>query len=98
MGPAAALRDPALVSWVPVVTMALLESANVGQIAAMWSARSAEGQSLAGWLFVTFALVLWYWYYRVVTPGQLKAQWATGLGIFMNLMVVASVVWFRYGA
>jgi multidrug transporter EmrE-like cation transporter len=90
------LSNPRYVSWTPVITTGLLESANVAQLVEMWTERTAAGQNLWGWLMVTGALCCWYNYYRVITPTELKAQYATLVGIGFNLSVVGSVLYFKY--
>lgn len=80
----------------PLATTLLLEGANVGQLWRMWTERTAEGQSLVGWILVWFALVLWWNFYRVVTPDQKIAKWCTALGILMNTAVIATVLFWRY--
>jgi hypothetical protein len=87
--------DPKWVDKTPIVTTLLLEGANVAQLIRMWTERSALGQSLVGWLSVSFALVLWYNFYRVVTPAARWARWATLFGIGMNALVCLSVMYFR---
>ena len=90
------IKDPKIVSNTPLVTVCLLEGANVSQIWRMWTERTADGQSLAGWLMVTAALVLWANYYKVCTPDQKKAFYCTLVGICLNCIVVFSVIYFRY--
>lgn len=85
-----------LVSKTPLATVFLLEHANAQQIYRMWSEGTAEGQSLVGWCSVWIALVLWLNFYRVITPDEKFAFWATAVGIALNTCVIASVVWFRY--
>lgn len=88
--------NPRYVSWTPIITTVLLEAANVQQICRMWGEKTAAGQSLTGWMCVNMALVLWYNFYRVVTPNEWIAKIGTGLGIFLNSMVILSIVYFRY--
>lgn len=88
--------NPAVVDKTPIVTTVLLEGANVSQLLRMWSERSALGQSLTGWLSVGFALVLWWNFYRIVTPNANWARWATAFGIGMNALVCLTVVYFRW--
>lgn len=89
-------NDPALVGKTPLLTVMLLEGANIGQVVRMWTTRTAEGQSLTAWILVNLALLLWYNFYRVCTPEQTWAIRATALGIAMNSFVILSVVWFRW--
>lgn len=79
----------------PIITSLLLEGANLHQLWRMWAEQSALGQSLLGWIQVNLALILWWNWYRVVTPEQKTAQRMALLGIFINLLVIASVVYFR---
>lgn len=86
----------ALVEKTPIATTLLLEGANVGQLWRMWTERTAEGQSLLGWILVWIALVLWWNFYRVITPKQHWARWATAFGVFMNSLVILTVLYWRY--
>lgn len=83
-----------LVNLTPYFTTFLLEGANVGQLHRMWTEHTAEGQSLPAWLMVCAALVLWWNYYRVQDLPSAKR--ATAFGVFMNVAVVLSVVYWRY--
>ncbi len=87
---------PSVVSKTPLLTVLLLEGANVQQLWRMWSEHTAAGQSLTGWLSVGIALLLWCNFYRVCCPTERFAYWATVFGIGMNAAVSATVVWFRY--
>ena len=81
----------------PILSVLLLEAANVQQLWQMWVIdRSADGQSLTGWLCVQLALWLWLNFYYVITP---EAKWAirgTQLGIALNMSVCLSVLFWRY--
>jgi hypothetical protein len=89
-------NNPKIVSKTPLLSVALLEIANVSQLRRMWTEGTAEGQSLQGWMCVGLALVLWWNFYRVVTPNEKYARLGTMLGIAMNASVILSVIWFRY--
>ena len=89
-------NNPAVVAKTPIVTTLLLETANMGQLIRMWTEWTADGQSLAAWICVNAALFLWLNFYRVCTPEQKWAIWATAFGVAMNSLVIASVVVFRY--
>lgn len=91
------LNDRALVSKTPFVTTLLLENANVQQLWQMWRTRTAAGQSLWGWMMVGGALWLWCNFYRVICPKEKAALRCTQLGVLMNLLVILTVIWFRYG-
>ena len=88
--------DPKLVDKTPVVTVFLLEGANVLQIWRMIVERSAEGQSITGWLSVNVALFLWLNFYLVFNRENKFAIWGTAVGIVLNALVVLTVVYFRY--
>ena len=88
--------DPRIISKTPLATIVLLEHANIQQLIRMWSEGTAEGQSLWGWISVGFALALFINFYRVCCPKEKFAFWATVLGLGMNLLVILTVVWFRY--
>jgi len=89
-------NDPAIVTYSPIVTTCLLETANVGQMIRMWTHHTAAGQSLVSWACVQVALWLWANFYRVVTPDQKWARFTIKIGIALNFGVMASVAWFRY--
>jgi hypothetical protein len=90
------LNNRAWVSKTPILTVFLLEGANIGQIIRMWTERSALGQSLVSWLSVNLALWLWLNFYRVMLPEERWAFWATAAGIGLNTGVCLSVAYFRY--
>jgi hypothetical protein len=91
-------NNPAIVSFSPIVTTCLLETANVGQMMRMWTFHTAAGQSLTAWACVQVALWLWANFYRVITPEQWVARFTIKIGIALNFGVILSVVWFRYVA
>lgn len=89
-------NDKKWVSKTPLLTTFLLEGANVGQIKRMWTEHTAAGQSLVAWMMVWLALVLWFNFYRVITPEEKFAKYCTLFGVCMNTMVILSVIYFRY--
>ncbi len=91
-----AWSNPALVAKTPLVTVVLLENANIQQLWRMWTQHTAAGQSLWGWLSVNLALLLWCNFYRVCCPDQRIAYWATVVGWALNTCVVLTVAYFRY--
>lgn len=88
--------DPKIVSKTGVLTVLLLESANIGQVWRMWTERTAAGQSLGSWISVGLALWLWCHFFRVCAPTERFAYWSTLLGITMNLLVILTVIYWRY--
>lgn len=81
----------------PILTPLFLEGANIEQIRRMVGEQTAEGQSIFAWLMVTAALLLWLNFYRVCVPEE-DRKWAvisTSIGVVFNLLVVATVVYFR---
>lgn len=89
------ISDPKWVARTPILTTVLLEGANVGQLHRMWSEQTAAGQSLVAWGMVFVALVLWANFFRVCTPTQKWAYRCQCFGIFMNLLVCGTVLYFR---
>ncbi len=89
-------NSPKWVNKTPIITTLMLEIANAGQIWRMWTERTAAGQSLIAWISVNLALMLWYNFYRVITPNEKWALWGTAAGIIMNWGVIFSVIYFRY--
>lgn len=89
-------NNQAVVKHTPIATTTLLEAANVQQLWRMWTEKTAAGQSLTAWISVNLALILWFNWYRVFTPDQKIAKWATAFGIFMNSLVILTVVYYRY--
>lgn len=90
------LRDQAFVSRTPIISVALLEMANVQQLYQMWTERTAAGQSLWAWICVWLALWLWLNFYLVKTPGERWAIRGTILGLTLNSAVIATVIYWRY--
>lgn len=85
--------DQQVAKFTPLLAVILLEAANVNQLWRMWSIRSSEGQSIWGWICVNVALILWCNFYRY--HKHWIAFYATLFGIFMNSLVIFSVVYFR---
>lgn len=92
------ISNPRLIDKTPLVSVLLLEIANIQQLWRMWSTSTAEGQSLWGWICVHIALWLWLNFYRVFNRENRFAIWGTAIGILLNGLVILSVVWFRYVA
>lgn len=88
--------NPAWVAKTPLLTVLLLEGANIGQIYRMWSEFTADGQSLLSWVLVNLALICWGNWYRVLTPSQKWARRCNAIGICLNSLVCLSVIYFRY--
>lgn len=88
--------NPKVVDKTPIVTVFLLEGANIQQMWRMWTERSAEGQSITGWLSVNVALWLWLNFYLVFNRENKFAIWGTAVGIVLNALVVLTVVYFRW--
>jgi hypothetical protein len=84
-------RDPRWVSYTPIATTCLLETANLGQIVRMWTYHTAAGQSLTSWCCVNVALWLWANLYRVITPDQKIARYTIKVGITLNTLVILRV-------
>jgi hypothetical protein len=91
-------NNPTVVGKTPLLTTLLLEYANAGQLYRMWTEHTAAGQSMWSWLSVGTALWLWCNFYRVCCPDQKFTLRCTQFGVFMNLLVVLSVAYFRYVA
>ena len=89
-------NNPAVVGKTPLLTTVLLEYANAGQLYRMWTERTAAGQSLWSWMSVGTALWLWCNFYRVCCPKEKFALGCTAFGVFMNGLVIATVIYFRY--
>ena len=90
------INNARLVALTPIASLVLIEGGAVGQIARMLRERSAVGQSLWSWLAVSAALVLWFNYYRVITPQHLLPRITMAIGITLNLCIAATIVYFRY--
>ena len=88
--------NPDIVTYSPIVTTCLLESANIGQMIRMWTYHTAAGQSLISWAAVQVALWLWQNFYRVITPDQWVARLTIKIGILLNFGVILSVIYWRY--
>ena len=90
-------NDARWVARTPVISVMLLESANVGQLWRMWTVGSSLGQNLWSWVAVQGALWLWLNFYRVLVPKEERrfAFWGTALGIALNGAVCLTVWHFR---
>lgn len=89
-------QNPKIVNKTPIITSMLIDGAAIGQIARMWREQSALGQSLVSWCSVIVALILWDNFYRVITPDQKWALITIKISIVLNVLIVASIIWFRY--
>jgi hypothetical protein len=92
-----ARTNPKVVDKTPIVTVFLLEGANLQQLWRMWTARTSAGQSVTAWLSVNLALWLWLNFYLVFNRQNKFAIWGTAVGIFLNALVLLTVIYFRYG-
>lgn len=88
--------NPTIVEKTPLITTLLLEMANVGQLWRMWTTWTAAGQSVWSWLSVQAALWLWLNFYLVFNRKNKFAIIGTSVGIALNMLVILSVVFFRY--
>lgn len=79
----------------PFVTIGLIEFFNISQGVRMIKNHSSEDQSIMGWIAVTFALVLWTIYYKVIVPEQKIAYYSTVISIFINITIVCIALYFR---
>jgi uncharacterized protein with PQ loop repeat len=80
----------------PIIATIFIEGANIGQMIRIWTEHSAKGQSLSSWIAVVIALVIWFNFYRVITPHSKYAKWTAVVGIILNIGVIISIIWFRY--
>lgn len=92
------LNNKDLVKHTPIATTILFESANLQHVFRMVSEHSSAGQSLAGWVTVNVALLLWFNWYRVFTPDNNIVKWTTITGMLLNTVVIGTIVRFRYFA
>ncbi len=89
-------RNPKLVDKTPLVTTGLLEAANVQQLWRMWTEHTAAGQSVTAWFSVNIALWLWLNFYLTFNRENKFAIIGTSVGIVLNALVIATVIFFRY--
>lgn len=89
---------PNTINKAPILATVLLEYANVGQLYRMWHDRTAAGQELTSWVAVCLALICYCVFFKVCTPEQKWARYMNLLGVGMNLLVCATVIYFRYCA
>lgn len=90
------LSNPRWIKYTPAVSTVFIDGGAVGQIVQMIREQTAAGQNLWSWVSVTFMLCLWLNFYRVFTPDQKLAIWATALSIGLNSTIVATIVYFRF--
>lgn len=92
-------NNPALVGKTPLLTTFLLEFANAGQLWRMWAEHSAAGQNVWSWAMVNVALLLFLNFYRVNNKNGCMnfAIIGTLIGVVMNLGVIFTILYFRYG-
>lgn len=79
----------------PVITLFLLEFANISQLYTMWTTRTSAGQNPIGWISVNAALVLWLLWYLEFTPEKKLAIYATAVGICINAVVIVTTFYFQ---
>ncbi len=91
-----ARTNPKVVDKTPIITVCLLEGANLQQLWRMWTEHTSAGQSVTAWLSVNIALWLWLNFYLVFNRENKFAIWGTAIGIFLNALVMLTVVYFRY--
>lgn len=89
-------KSPHIVDKTPIVSVLLLEVANIGQLWRMWTEHSAAGQSLFSWVSVHVALWLWLNFYSVFNPSNRWAIRGTQLGLLLNGAVILSVIYWRW--
>lgn len=89
-------KDPKIVEKTPLLSVFLLELANVQQLWRMWTEWTSAGQSVWGWLCVNIALCLWLNFYLVFNRDNKFAIYGTAFGIVMNAAVIVTVMLFRY--
>lgn len=71
----------------------------MGQIVRMVQEKSSDDQSLTSWALVSLALILWFnFFWRTMPKGSARTYSlvGTGVGILMNAIVMATVLFFRY--
>lgn len=89
------ISDKKIVAKTPIVTVILLEFANIGQIINIIKEKSSTDHSLVSWILVCLALILWLNFYRVICPEQKIAFYSTLVGIFINLSLIFTIIYFR---
>lgn len=85
-----------MIKYFPIFATILIDLANIGHIQQMFREQSAAGQSLLSYVMILGALFMWEAFYRVRTPDEKAAIWSARIGIAFILMVMCTVIYFRY--
>lgn len=89
------LNDPAFVGRVlPLIGVAFFLECYVGQLWRMWTRQTAAGQSLFGWIGLLVALWAYHRFYSVCCPKERVAIWSVRAEVVVNVLIIATVVWF----
>lgn len=83
-----------MIRYFPVFATVLIEAAGVGQMIRMIQVSSSEGQNPFSYLLIIAALVLWERFYAIQTPNEKPAIWTARASILINILVLATVVYF----
>ena len=89
-------NNPKMVEYTPFVTVLIFETGKISQFLRVLFERSAAGQSMIGWALSILGLMLWYNFYRVLSPERLIAKRSTLVGMTMNVAMLAIIAYFRY--
>jgi hypothetical protein len=83
-----------ILKYTPIITVALFETGNIGQIIQMIIQHSALGQSPIAWLLYTVGLLMWFLWWKRFEPTQKMPRYAALAGAIINFAVLLTVLWF----
>ncbi len=89
------LNDPKIISKTPILSIGLMQISNLFQMYKIWSEKSADGQSLVGWILVEIALFIWLHFYYICCPKETTAIFSNYLAIIINFLVILSIIKFQ---
>lgn len=80
----------------PFMSVAMMETATIGQMIRMFREQSAKGQEPLSWLIVTIGIFGWAAWYHIMTPDHKFPKYAALFGGVANSIGMGVVIYFRY--
>lgn len=88
--------NPKVVSKFPIASGLFFQASSIGHIYRIWTEHTAAGHNLWSWVCGCLGLVLFIRFYRVCCPSERFALLSTIGSIVINLLVILSIIWWRY--